>query len=88
MATLSVKVCDECGKQGTSMDTWMVLEGIEVRSAKTGRSVISSNTGVDLCSPGCLLRYLSKSLEPMMAERVAACQHKGCVGSHESVRAA
>lgn len=70
MATRTVKVCDECGKQCTSMDSWLVMEGISVRSGKTGKSVVNSDTSVDLCSPGCLLRYISKHIEPVKTDRL------------------
>lgn len=76
MATRTVKVCDECGKQSTGTDSWLVMEGISVRSAKTGKCVVNSDTSVDLCSPGCLLRYLSKRLEPLMTDRLDIDQNE------------
>lgn len=66
MSTLTVKVCEECGRQSVSGDGWLVVSDIDIRSASTNESLVSCDSGVDVCSPGCLLRYISRSLEPAM----------------------
>ncbi len=63
MSTLTVKVCEECGRRSAKADGWLVVSNMDVRSAKTGESVLSSEQGMDICSPGCLLRYVSRSLD-------------------------
>ncbi len=66
MSTLTVKVCEECGSQSASADGWLVIAGLDIRSATTGEVVTRVPAGTDLCSPGCLLRYVSRRLEPAM----------------------
>jgi len=66
VATLTVKVCEECGSQSATADGWLVIAGIDIRSAKTGEVVARIAEGTDLCSPGCLLRHISRRLEPAM----------------------
>ena len=62
MSTMMIKVCEECGKQETSRHSWLIIENIDIKSVETNESVISSSN-VDLCSPGCLLRYISKAAD-------------------------
>ena len=66
MATLMVKVCEECGKQSMTGDGWLVIGGIDIRSANTNEAVVRTEADTDLCSPGCVLRYISRHLEPAM----------------------
>ncbi|MHB9038150.1 MAG: hypothetical protein ACYC64_15945 [Armatimonadota bacterium] len=63
MSIRTVKVCEECGKQTTDGESWLVMSSIEIRQAGTRESVVCSNIDLDLCSPGCLLRYVSRNLE-------------------------
>jgi len=63
MSILTVKVCEECGKQTTDGDGWLVMSSIEIRSAGTREGLMCSNIDLDLCSHGCLLRYISRNLE-------------------------
>lgn len=63
MSRQTIKVCEECGRQTTNGDSWLVMSGIDVWSAGTSQVVMHSTTDLDLCSPGCLLRYISKAME-------------------------
>ncbi len=63
MSILTVKVCEECGKQTTDGDGWLVMSSIEIRSAGTRDELMCSDVDLDLCSHGCLLRYISRNLE-------------------------
>ncbi|MEN6357044.1 MAG: hypothetical protein ABFD83_08185 [Armatimonadota bacterium] len=67
MSIRTVKVCEECGKQTTNGDSWLVMSSIEIRSAGTHEELVCSNIDLDLCSPGCLLRYVSRNLEQVQA---------------------
>jgi len=62
MSILTVTVCEECGKQSTTCDGWLVIESLDIRAAKAGPLFLSEH-GIDLCSQGCALRYVSRSLE-------------------------
>jgi hypothetical protein len=66
MSTMVVRVCEECGSQSANADGWLVISGFDIRTAKTGEVVIQVPSGTDLCSPGCVLRYVSKQLKPAM----------------------
>jgi len=66
MSTLVVKVCEVCGSQSVTGDGWLVISNIDIRSANRDEPVVQSDAPIDVCSPGCLLRYVSKSLEPAM----------------------
>lgn len=63
MSIRTVKVCEECGKQTTNGESWLVMSSIEIRSAGTNEDLVCSNIDLDLCSQGCLLRYVSRHLE-------------------------
>jgi hypothetical protein len=71
MSIRTVKVCEECGKQTTNGDSWLVMSSIEIRSAGTNEELVCSNIDLDLCSPGCLLRYVSRNLEQVQARHPA-----------------
>lgn len=71
MATIVVKVCEECGKQSSSVDGWLVVSALDVKSAGSGRVLVRSDKELDLCSPGCLLRYISRNIDRASAS--AAC---------------
>lgn len=75
MSTLTVRVCEECGIQSANPDGWLVIAGFDVRSATTGEPVTAVPTGADICSPGCLLRYVSRHLEPAMSGHSVTRQH-------------
>ena len=62
MATIMVKVCEECGKQSSSIDGWLTISSVDVRSASSGSEVLQIEDELDLCSQGCLLRHLSRKL--------------------------
>jgi hypothetical protein len=62
MSILTVTVCEECGKQSTSCDGWLIVDSLDVRGAKSGVPFVSER-GIDLCSQGCALRYVSRALE-------------------------
>lgn len=62
MSILTVTVCEECGKQSTNCDGWLIIDSLDVRGAKAGPPFVSER-GVDLCSQGCALRYVSRALE-------------------------
>ncbi len=62
MSTLMVKVCEECGKQSKTADGWLVIADLDLKCIGTGASLIKK-TDVDVCSQGCLLRYISRHLE-------------------------
>ncbi len=66
MSTLTVKVCEECGKQSVQGDGWLVIADIDIRSMSTDRSLMRAEQSIAICSPGCLLRYISRELEPAM----------------------
>ncbi len=76
MSTLTIRVCEECGAQSVTADGWLVMENINIRQAKTGCSVLQSDESVDLCSPGCVLRYISRCLEPAMNGHSASCRSR------------
>jgi hypothetical protein len=63
MSRQTIKVCEECGRQTANGESWMVMSSIDVWSAGTRDSLLHSATDLDLCSPGCLLRYISRALE-------------------------
>ncbi|MEN6581149.1 MAG: hypothetical protein ABFD54_01720 [Armatimonadota bacterium] len=64
MAIRTVKVCEECGKQTAQGDSWLIMTSIEIMSASNRSDLVhSENIDLDFCSPGCLLRYISRSLE-------------------------
>ncbi len=63
MSILTVTVCEECGKQSTTCDGWLVIDSLDIRPAKEGGPAYISERGIDLCSQGCALRYVSRSLE-------------------------
>ena len=71
MSTLVVKVCEVCGNQSVTGDGWLVISSIDIRSANTDEPVVESDAPIDVCSPGCLVRYVSKSLEPAMHHQSA-----------------
>lgn len=62
MSTMMIKVCEECGKQETSRHSWLIIENIDIKSVETNESVIRASH-VDLCSQGCLLRYIAKAVD-------------------------
>lgn len=62
MSTMMIKVCEECGKQETSRHSWLIMENIDIKSVETNESVIKESN-VDLCSQGCLLRYIAKAVD-------------------------
>jgi hypothetical protein len=66
MAKIMFTVCDECGARTLSSDRWLKLASIDVRYNKTDEEVFTSAQDLDFCSPGCLTRYLLKSLEPAL----------------------
>lgn len=63
MSKRTIIVCEECGRQTTDGDTWMVMSSINILSAATRENLVRSSIDLDLCSPGCLLRYISRELE-------------------------
>ncbi|MCE5315614.1 MAG: hypothetical protein ABFD49_03845 [Armatimonadota bacterium] len=63
MSIRTVKVCEECGRQTTDGENWLVMSSIEIRQAGTREDVVCSHIDLDFCSPGCLLRYVSRGLE-------------------------
>jgi hypothetical protein len=73
MSIRTVKVCEECGKQTTDGESWLVMSSIEISVAGSREELVSSNTDLDLCSPGCLLRYVSRNLEQAQS-RHAICK--------------
>ncbi|MCE5323685.1 hypothetical protein LLG46_10280 [bacterium] len=71
MSIRTVKVCEECGKQTTNGDSWLVMSSIEIRYAGSNKELFCSNIDLDLCSPGCLLRYISRNLEHAQSRNIA-----------------
>lgn len=63
MAILSGYICDECGTQSQVPDRWLMLSALDVRRLLSGTDLLSVSTELDFCSPGCLLRWLSKAVE-------------------------
>jgi hypothetical protein len=86
MSTLTVKVCEECGAQSATGEGWLVIADIDIRWARTNQPVIHSEGVIDLCSPGCVLRYLSRSLEPAMNGHAAAHKHAEIEGTKPPIR--
>jgi hypothetical protein len=62
MSTLMVTVCEECGKQSANCEGWLVIESLDLKAAKGVRSFVNER-GIDLCSQGCVLRYVSRMME-------------------------
>lgn len=63
MSTLVVKVCEMCGQQFPSKDSWLVVDNLDIRRGSTAESLLHVDDQMDFCSPGCMLRYLSRSVE-------------------------
>lgn len=74
MSIRTVKVCEECGKQTMNGDAWLVMSDIEIRTAGLRENLVSSKIDLDFCSPGCLLRFVSRSLE-IAQGRHPICRH-------------
>jgi len=66
MSTLTVKVCEECGEQAINPDRWLAVPSIDIRLSKTNRNLLNWSAPMDFCSPGCLLRRISRELGPSM----------------------
>lgn len=89
MSTLVVKVCEECGRQSAMTDSWLVISDLEIKSAGAGESLVRVDSEVDLCSPGCLVRYISRRLEPSMASSPSPIRPSlSCVAKREAVKVA
>lgn len=63
MSTVCVKVCEECSRQSADPRGWLVLDGLHIRSAKTSEKLVGVEGGLDLCSLGCLLRYITRTVD-------------------------
>lgn len=81
MSKRTIIVCEECGRQTTDGDAWMVMSSINILTSGTRESLVRSAIDLDLCSPGCLLRYISRELEfaqgrhPLTRTRVHTEKH-------------
>ena len=64
MSILTGYICDECGAQTQSPETWLVLSKMDVHRLFGDASVVSVRSKLDFCSPGCLLRWVSKAVIP------------------------
>lgn len=62
MAILKGYICDECGTQVQQPSRWLILRGIELNDLESGREVLSVKSELDFCSPGCVIRWISKHL--------------------------
>ena len=67
MAILTGYICDECGTQTRSPETWLVLTEMDIHRLFGDENLISVHSKLDFCSPGCLLRWLSKAINPDMS---------------------
>lgn len=63
MAVFSGYTCDECGTQAQHPDRWLVLSALDVHRLLSGTDLVSVSADLDFCSPGCLIRWLSKAVE-------------------------
>lgn len=86
MSTLTVKVCEECGRQSATGEGWLVIADMDIRSARTNQPVVHSEGAVDLCSPGCVLRYVSRCLEPAMNGHAPSCKHADAHAEEKPIR--
>lgn len=71
MSTRTVKVCEECGRQCGNPIGWLVVSSMNIRSAATDDILVRSEAELDLCSQGCLLRYITRTLERAKVNRNA-----------------
>jgi len=67
MSDVMMKACEECGEHSVSWDSWLTVSSLEIRLTKAGDDLIHWDEDLDFCSPGCLLRYVSKSVNQAMA---------------------
>ncbi|HOM71785.1 MAG TPA: hypothetical protein PLP86_06020, partial [Armatimonadota bacterium] len=62
MSILTGYICDECGVQTRTPEKWLVLSKIDIHRLLGDGSVVSVKSKLDFCSPGCLLRWLSRAV--------------------------
>jgi hypothetical protein len=63
MVAFSGYICDECGTQSQHPNRWLMLSSLEVRKLLSGAEVSAVASELDFCSPGCLVRWVSKTVE-------------------------
>lgn len=64
MAKITLTVCEVCSENCVPTDRWLKLLSMDVRYGDTNDALVQSDADLDFCSPGCLMRYLAKRLEP------------------------
>jgi hypothetical protein len=67
MSTLVVKVCEACGEQFSQRSAWLVVDALDIKRGGTAETLLHVEDEMDFCSPGCLLRYVSRNVEHAMA---------------------
>jgi hypothetical protein len=71
MSTLIVKVCEMCGDQFSQRESWLVVDNLDIKRGRTAETLLHVDDEMDFCSPGCLLRYVSRSVEHALGEHEA-----------------
>lgn len=77
MATVMVKVCDGCGKQSANIDGWITVSSLDISAAATGETLARPDRELDMCSMGCLLRYITKRVD-------SGCLRTHCAGNADA----
>ena len=88
MSIITVRVCEECGRNYAENDASLVVAGMDVKSAVSDRTILHSNTDLDFCSPGCMLRYVSKRVEKVVAEMSTERHAMARAGLDDQIRVA
>jgi hypothetical protein len=62
MAILKGYVCDECGTQAQIPSRWLILQKMDLKDLESAREVLEVKSKLDFCSPGCVIRWISRHL--------------------------
>jgi hypothetical protein len=62
MAVVKGYICDECGARAQRPDRWLLLQAIDLKDLERGRKILGVKSELDFCSPGCVIRWISKRL--------------------------